>query len=367
MKKRIAIWIHGGIGTGHFSQGYPLLEQLIKRLAEPFDIVVYSQFAPNIDYEPFGFSIRSAPASAKWKAIRWLYLVNYFFWDHRKHKFDFLGAFWGFPAGWFATVMGKIMHLPSALFLLGGDSTGIASIDHGIFHMRWHKILAVWAYEHASELVVLTAFQKKQLIENGIRKAVRIVPWGADSSLFVFQPRIQGSVLHFIHVGHLTPVKDQKTLLRTFALVRKNQPSELRVFGVDRLNGSIQEYCNELGISDWVRFYDVIPYDQMPQHYAWSDVMLHTSLSEGQSMAVTEAAACGVLIAGTRVGLLFDLGEEYAVTVDIGDDQGLAKKIIELTGNRNSWNRKIQNAKTWSESHDLSWTANQLITVFNEL
>jgi glycosyltransferase involved in cell wall biosynthesis len=98
----------------------------------------------------------------------------------------------------------------------------------------------------------------------------------------------------------------------------------------------------------------------MPEQYAWADLMLHTSISEGQSMAITEAAASGVLLAGTRVGLLHDLGDECGLIVEVGDFEGLALKVLNVLIDDESWNKKIQNARNWSDSHDLQLTINEL-------
>ncbi len=181
-----------------------------------------------------------------------------------------------------------------------------------------------------------------------------------DKNLFRFMKKERGPSLHIIHVGHLTPVKDQSTLLRAFALIIKRHPAELKIFGADHMNGAIQKLCKELGIENNVQFLSMIPYHQMPEHYAWADMMLHTSLSEGQSMALTEAAASGVLIAGTNVGLLYDLGEDCGMTVEVGDFEGLAAKVLAITDDTESWNKKIKNARQWTDAHDLQWTINEL-------
>ena len=65
MKKRIAIWIHGGVGTGHFSQGYPPLEKLLVRLSDLFELVVYSQSPTDKNYKSSSFEVRSVPAGVK--------------------------------------------------------------------------------------------------------------------------------------------------------------------------------------------------------------------------------------------------------------------------------------------------------------
>jgi len=150
-------------------------------------------------------------------------------------------------------------------------------------------------------------------------------------------------------------------------LIAKRHPAELRIFGVDCLQGAIQNVSRELGLEQQVHFFYMVPYHQMPQHYAWADIMLHTSLFEGQCMALTEAAACGILLAGTKVGLLFDLGDDGALTVDVGDFQGLAAKVLAIVDNPESWAQKIQHAELWSATHGLSWTVGEITAELNTL
>jgi glycosyltransferase involved in cell wall biosynthesis len=200
-----------------------------------------------------------------------------------------------------------------------------------------------------------------------VKKSMTIIPWGVESAHYGFSPKKRRSVLHIIHVGHLTPVKDQATLLKAVALIAKRHAVELRIFGVDCMQGAIQKLGSALGIEKSVQFLDMIPYHEMPEQYAWADIMLHTSLSEGQSMALTEAAACGVLLAGTRVGLLYDLGEECGITVEVGNFEELATKVLGILSDQESWNRKIQQARLWSEAHDLTWTLNRIRLSLNSL
>jgi glycosyltransferase involved in cell wall biosynthesis len=359
MKKRIAVWMHGGVGVGHFSQGYPALEKLLIGLSSSFEIVVYSKFPINKDYRSSHFTIRSAPSNIKPSAVRWLCMILYFLKDHRQNKFDLLLAFWGYPAGFLATSLSKLVKIPCAVYLLGADSFGIASVNFGILHRPLSKRIARWTYKHSSLLLGISEFQKKSLESHGVMNAI-IIPWGIEKDSYKFTDKKRSEPLHIIHVGHLTPVKDQVTLIKTFAVITKKNPAELRIFGEDFLNGEIQKLCKELGVEKQVQFLDVISYQQMPEQYAWADVMLHTSLVEGQSMALTEAAATGVLLAGTKVGLLHDLGEDYGITVEVGDCETLASKVLGLLNDDESWNQKIRNARQWAETHDLTWTVTEL-------
>ena len=358
MKKRLAIWIPGGIGTGHFSQGYPMLEKILIRLSEDFHIVVYSHAPPNVGYSSEHFLLRTTTTSSR-PRWRWIMLLRHFFQDHQREPFDLLFACWGFPGGVLVTLLGKLLGLPSVIYILGGDAAGVSSIDYGIFHRPWKRRVALWAYKRTSVLITISRFQKDYLTQFGVDRIIDVIPWGADQSRFAFRKKSPEGVIHFLHAAHLAPVKDQVTLLRAFSLL-SNQSAKLRIVGGDTMGGAIQKLCRELGLEDSVEFLDMVPYDEMPQHYSWAHILLHTSLSEGQCMSMTEAAATGVLIAGTRVGLLYDLGDQCGIAVQVGDFKALSERILEAVQNPQEWEAKVYKAQAWSQLHDFEWTITEL-------
>ena len=161
--------------------------------------------------------------------------------------------------------------------------------------------------------------------------------------------------LRSTHNRNLTPT----ITLAVFKFDRHRQRCDLH--GADA--GSkldIERLCVELNLSELVEFNDVAPYDDMPRHYDWADVMLHTSLSEGQCMALTEAAACGVLMAGTNVAPLYDLGEKCGIIIQRGDYKRLSSQILELLEKPAEWHQKVRFAREWVEAHPLDWTITQI-------
>lgn len=352
--------MHGGIGTGHFAQGLPTLEMLLNGLSKNFEMVIYSHRSPNAGYQSHYSTIRTAPGYVTTNIFRWAYLIGYFIQDHFKKRFQIIFSFWGYPAGFIAVGLGKLFSIRSIVYLLGADAVGIPSIRYGILINSFHRTLAFWAYRRAACLLALSTFQKDQLKNYGFEYPMKIIPWGTDLSLFKFRPQPKGSPLHIIHVGHHALVKDQVTLLKAFSLIIRHQPAILRIFGGDDLDGSLQRKAAELQIDQHTEFVGMVPYHEMPHHYEWAHVMLHTSLSEGQCGALTEAAASGVLMAGTNVGLLYDLGDACAIRVDVRNFEALANKVLAVTNDTETWDKKIFNARRWSEEHDLTWTIRTL-------
>ncbi len=352
--------MHGGIGTGHFAQGLPTLELLLNGLSKNFELVIYSHRAPHAVYQSQYFTIRTAPGYVTANIFRWGYLVKYFIQDHLKKHFHITFSFWGYPAGFIAVVLGKLFGIRSIVYLLGADAVGIPSIRYGILINSFHRTLAFWAYRRTSSLLALSTFQTDQLKRFGFNHPIKIIPWGADLFLFPFNPQPRSSPLHIIHVGHHAPVKDQVTLLKAFALILRHQPAKLKIFGGDNQDGSLHRKATELKMDHHVEFVGMVPYNEMPHHYAWAHIMLHTSLSEGQCGALTEAAASGVLMAGTNVGLLYDIGDACAIRVDVGNFEMLAGKVLAMANDTETWDKTIFDARKWAEEHDLVWTVRML-------
>jgi glycosyltransferase involved in cell wall biosynthesis len=106
-----------------------------------------------------------------------------------------------------------------------------------------------------------------------------------------------------------------------------------------------------------------VPYEQLSTIYHSADVLLHTSLSEGQSEVVTEAMSCGLPVCGTRVGLMHDL-PECCVTADVRDYKTLAEKTIALMKDQERMNEIRMKAQHWTSQHDITWTSKQLMSLY---
>jgi glycosyltransferase involved in cell wall biosynthesis len=360
LKKRIAILIHGGVGTGEFAQGFPLLPKLLGGIAVEFELEVFSHASPHPDFHS-ALPLWSPPSAVKGRIWRWWLVTRQLVRSHRKNPFDLVFAFWGYPAGVLGVALGKFLGLPAIVYLLGGDSTGIREINYGVMHKPIQRRIAKWAYRQAAKVMLMSRYQQHELERFGIRREYIVIPWGVDLKLYPFAPTQPSSDLTIIHVGHLTPVKDQKTLLRAFAAIREKQQAHLSIYGGDAgCYQQLADLCRQLGIAADVEFHRMVPYEDMPACYRRARLMLHTSLSEGQGLAVTEAAASGVLLCGTTTGLLYDLDESHAVRVGVGQHAQLAAQVLEILDNPEECRRRIENARKWCETHSLQWSINEI-------
>ncbi|HEY8938501.1 MAG TPA: glycosyltransferase family 4 protein, partial [Cyclobacteriaceae bacterium] len=134
--------------------------------------------------------------------------------------------------------------------------------------------------------------------------------------------------------------------------------------GEDFHQGEIQKKVIEMGLTDKVKFVGLIANDKLPEYYHDADILLHTSLYESQAVVVNEAMASGLLVCGTRVGLLADLTDTCCLTVNPGDAEGLAEIVLRLISDTSMISKIRKNAYEWSTAHDLKWTVQQHRAVY---
>jgi glycosyltransferase involved in cell wall biosynthesis len=343
----IAIWIQGGIGAGNFSQGYPPLLYFIMGLSKTFNVTVYSIFPANEDFRPENFTFRTVNRKFKNDKLRSFLLVLLFIKDHLSKNYSLIHAFWVYPAGTIAVFLGKLLRIPSIVTVQGGEAAAVQEINYGNMLKPWLRKLTLYSCEHATVLNTISKFLEHQLFKNGLKRTDAVViPFGADTKRFTFTKREFSLPLQLIHVGNLTEVKDQETIIRAFKLLLEKLSAKLMIIGADYLNGKLQELTKQLNIEDFVNFLGPIPQYQLPQYYQKSHIMVHTSLHEGQSGVVMEAMAAGVVVCGTPVGIMFDLNTQCFQMVKFRDSEGLANAIVDL------WTDKEKYFKLQKSSYD---------------
>ena len=134
-------------------------------------------------------------------------------------------------------------------------------------------------------------------------------------------------------VGSLVPVKRHEDLLRALAQVVTAVPGvHLHMVGEGRTGPALTALVRELNLTERVTFHGHVPHHELPAYYRASSFCVLTSAFENHAMVVLEAAACGRLTIGTRVGVVPEFAPE-PLCVSPGDVAGLARAISELARN----------------------------------
>ncbi|MEI9918794.1 MAG: glycosyltransferase [Bacteroidota bacterium] len=359
----LAIIIPGGVGTGKDNIGVPVLLGLIKLICTKYDLTVFQLSKINPGYKPEGFELVSVYHSDSiLRIIRFPFIFRRY---HRAKNFVAVHGFWAMPAGFLAVVVGKFFHIKSIVSVLGGDAVALPEIGYGRLHKPLLRSLTFWTLRKATHANALTQYLVNNLRQYGFKGNIQIIPWGVDRELFDYHPGSPNNIHTFLHVANFHPVKDQETLLRAFSIINKSLSSRLIIIGSGDEHNKVLQLIEELQLQSSVTILDPVPYEKLSSIYHSANVLLHTSLSEGQCEVVTEAMSCGLPVCGTLVGLMHDL-PDCCVAVDVRDYKSLAEKTLALVNDPVRMNEIRMKAHQWTSHHDILWTSNELMKLYEK-
>lgn len=134
-----------------------------------------------------------------------------------------------------------------------------------------------------------------------------------------------------LSVGRLTEQKDYVTLIRAFALVRKERPARLMILGDGEDRPKLEALTRELGLDQDVALPGFVdnPYKYMSR----AALFVLSSKYEGLGNVLIEAMACGCPVVSTDCpsGPAEILeGGRWGPLVPVGNEQLLAKAITEV-------------------------------------
>ncbi len=361
---RIAIIIPGGIGTGPNNIGVPVLEQQVRMLSQEFQIVVFSLFPINSDYKAENFQIVSIAGKSFF--IKALKLFTVFKQLNHKNRFDIIHGFWVLPSGFFAVLLGKYFSIRSVVSVLGGDAASLPAINYGQLRNLLPRSVVRWTIKNAGSVTALTYYLVNNLKGHCIERSdIHVLPWGVSNAQFPFQPVPVATPVTFLHIANFSAVKDQWTLLKAFKRIAAKIECRLTMIGEGPLVAAVSEWIQSNGLSTTITITPPVSYQHIPSFYNKAMMLLHTSLSEGQCEVVTEAMSSGLVVCGTRVGLLYDL-PSCCIAVKVGDDEDLAEQVLRLIFDVQRVEILRKNAKEWAHQFNIEWTVDATASIYRK-
>lgn len=370
--RRIALIAPGGVAPPDSPFRIPALAGLAERLSRYYRIMVYSLNAlPRTETADFQLpfdraSFKMLPGFLPGHTA--LPLLVRLFRDHRSEKFALVHGFWAVPAGLLAVLAGKLLRIPSLVSLQGGEPAQLESPGYGNMRKPFLRRATLLTCRWCTQLTLLTRYQQQQLRRFGFhRRDSKVIPYGAEPAFYMAAERILNPPYRFLFVGNLHAVKDPGTLLNAFASLSRKTEACLRIIGPDYWDGQVQRLIRDLKLENKVTVLGKISHQDLPAHYRWAHFLLLTSRYEGQAVVVAEAAAAGVIICGTRVGLIADLGKSRTLSSPVGDADSLAQEILDALKEPERLQSLRGRAYQWAQKHSAEWTAEQFGRLYKSL
>lgn len=199
------------------------------------------------------------------------------------------------------------------------------------------------AYSFADE--VITLFQKNKEIEIEIgcpSEKISVIPNSVDMQRFKYQAKEakKGSPIKIGGIVRVVPIKDIKTMIHSFAIVKQTIPdAEFYIMGPfedDEYFDECKVLIQNLGLTD-VQFTGEV---NIVEEIHSLDLLVLSSISEAQPLVILEGFACGIPVVTTDVGACKEMVKgindpfgEAGVVVPIMDYVHMAEGIIHLAQN----------------------------------
>jgi glycosyltransferase involved in cell wall biosynthesis len=208
---------------------------------------------------------------------------------------------------------------------------------------RW---LETFLYARATHILVNSPAYKTYIVQKGIsEKKVTFIPYGTDVDMF--NPNVDGSIIRkelgledkftIVYAGALGAANDIYTLLRAADRLRNEPRIRFVLFGDGKERSRIERESRRM-LLDNVIFAGVHPKKEMPLVLASSDVCLAILQNIKMFRTTYPNKVFDYMAAGRATVLVIDgvireviETSKGGVFVEPGDDEQLAKTILELS------------------------------------
>ncbi|GAB4197960.1 MAG: hypothetical protein OHK0022_16650 [Roseiflexaceae bacterium] len=240
--------------------------------------------------------------------------------------------------------------------------------------------LALIGLQNATRLVTNSWYLKGSLVDQlGIRPdRIDVIYPGIDHQRYRPQlcpPQVRerhglrDDRRYLITVGTDEPRKNQATLLRALAQLRRTQPDvELLKIGRAGLPAErkrLTDLAADLGLAGAVHFLDEVPEEDMPLLYSLSSVCVLPSHHEGFGFPALEAMACGTPVVYAASAALPEVIGRSGLTFKAGPDEHkeLATVLAEALDERTA---RLLRSAGMARSGSYRWpqTINNLIETY---
>ena len=171
--------------------------------------------------------------------------------------------------------------------------------------IEYFYYLSKLAYEYSDVIISLFEYNRQAQIENGAdEKKTMVIPNGIDGEVYNKIQREKRSGFNVGSVLRVVPIKDVKMMIKGFKLLTQRvEDTKLWIIGPYEEDRDYYEEClqlvKDLDLEDKVVFTGRV---DVKEYYKFLDVMILSSISEGQPLSILEAMAAGIPVISTDVG-----------------------------------------------------------------
>jgi glycosyltransferase involved in cell wall biosynthesis len=222
-----------------------------------------------------------------------------------------------------------------------------------------------------------SAHRARQIL--GSRADIRFLSQGLPS--FSFQPAykytrrslgIPDDAIVLLSVGNLVQVKNLQFLLQVFAkLIEQSKTRPFLVLcGDGPLAPQLKAFATSQGIANYVRFLGRLPRGELTDIFELSNLLVHTSMSEGFGNVIPEAMLHRLLVVASPVGVAPELicHGENGYLPELGDLRSWTTSLKQALAHVGDFKQKAEaNRKTVLDRHSMDARIEGFVRIYLEV
>jgi glycosyltransferase involved in cell wall biosynthesis len=241
----------------------------------------------------------------------------------------------------------------------------------------WMGWLTRAALRHAAVLIADNRAVVARAGDFGIESEQMVVfPWGVDTAHF--SPGVAEEIrarrgwqdcFVLIHTRSWEPLYGVDTFVKAFTIAAQQRDDlRLLLLGTGSLSKAIRHNLQRAGVEPLVFYAGQVKYADLPDFYRAADLYASASKTDGSSVSLLEAMACGTPalvsdIPGNQEWVDLEVGAQFP----LGDEQALAQAILQAADDRDQWQEKGKAARQfvlekadWQHNSQLLFKAYQM-------
>jgi glycosyltransferase involved in cell wall biosynthesis len=246
--------------------------------------------------------------------------------------FDYLYAHFTWSAGYVGARLKEQHGVPFVVTAHGYDIYSLPFKDD-----EWRERIE-YVLNTADHIITVSHSNLECVKKLNVHTPVTIIPNGFRSDLFFPRDRSQcrrrlslpQDKPIILAVANLEPVKGLEHLIDAIDIMVKRGTDVLCVIvGSGSKHNTLVRHIDKLGLHQNVLLVGAKPHSEIPIWMSASDVVVLSSLKEGNPSVMFEALGCGKPFIGTRVGGIPEIisSDRFGIVVEPGDAGALSQAI----------------------------------------
>jgi glycosyltransferase involved in cell wall biosynthesis len=227
----------------------------------------------------------------------------------------------------------------------------------------FYRTILRYVFKKADLITSMAPHLKEAILKFGAKKEkIRDILFGINTSIFNKEKRaVSEKEFVICSTRNFEPVYNIPHFLKAIALLKDQIPNlKVKIIGYGTLKDDLIKLAKDLQIDNIVSFYGKVPQSKVVEVLNQSHVFVTVSLSDGNSMSLIEAMACGAYPVATDI-----LANKQWITegingsfVKVNDVEGLAKCLVNIYKNYDSIINRAQMESDKIIAEKGTWNAN---------